>query len=424
MDELRREEILPGVWLTACRTDKFKTSYFSLYFLTPLARETAAMNALFPRVLRRGTAAAPETDELTARLDRLYGGILEADVRRQGEVQCVGFEGSFLDGRMTPGEDVLAQGIALLGEVLLDPLTEGGAFRSDYVEAEKRNLIQPLRGEMNDKRQYAQLRTIALMCAGEACGVNKLGDEETASAVTGASLFAQYRRVLETAPVELFYSGSAEFDALADLWRGALSRLPVGKERLRPKTERTPAPASPRRFADQMEVTQGKMVLGLRTGCALGDKGYPALLLANALFGGTTNSKLFLHVREELSLCYYASSVLDKHKGLMLVSCGVEFDRFDQAREEILRQLDACRRGDFTQAEWDAARRSVLTGLRAIPDSQGQLGYYWLGQQVAGTRETPEALARRVEQVTKEEAAAAAAGLTLDCVYYLEGGEQ
>lgn len=31
-------------------------------------------------------------------------------------------------------------------------------------------------------------------------------------------------------------------------------------------------------------------------------------MLLNAVYGGTTTSKLFLNVRERLSLCYYASS--------------------------------------------------------------------------------------------------------------------
>lgn len=37
-----RTEILPGVWLTALRTDKFKTAWLSVNLLTQLRRSTAA----------------------------------------------------------------------------------------------------------------------------------------------------------------------------------------------------------------------------------------------------------------------------------------------------------------------------------------------------------------------------------------------
>ena len=172
-----------------------------------------------------------------------------------------------------------------------------------------------------------------------------------------------------------------------------------------------------------MDVTQGKLTMGFRTGCDLLEEGYPALMVANALFGGTTTSRLFLNVREKLSLCYYASSQLMKYKDLMLVSSGVEFDRFAAARDEILSQLDQCRRGDFTDQELESARRSVVSGLRSIPDSQVRLEDYWLGQAVSGCGEDPAHLARRVEGVTREAVVTALGGVALDTIYFLKGKE-
>ncbi|MFQ9472743.1 MAG: insulinase family protein [Oscillospiraceae bacterium] len=85
---------------------------------------------------------------------------------------------------------------------------------------------------------------------------------------------------------------------------------------------------------------RGKLALGFRTGgLTCWEEEYPALVMCNAIFGGTPLSKLFLNVREKLSLCYYASSMLEKMKGLVLVSSGIEFDKYQQARDEILAQL-------------------------------------------------------------------------------------
>lgn len=67
--EFRREEILPGVFLTALRTDKFKTAVLSLSLLAQLDAETASMNALIPSVLRRGTVRCPDMDSLAAYMD-------------------------------------------------------------------------------------------------------------------------------------------------------------------------------------------------------------------------------------------------------------------------------------------------------------------------------------------------------------------
>jgi hypothetical protein len=39
-----------------------------------------------------------------------------------------------------------------------------------------------------------------------------------------------------------------------------------------------------------MDVTQGKLSMGFRTGITVADDAYPALMLMSAVFGGTTTS--------------------------------------------------------------------------------------------------------------------------------------
>lgn len=173
-----------------------------------------------------------------------------------------------------------------------------------------------------------------------------------------------------------------------------------------------------------MDVTQGKLALGWRTGgVTIRSEEYPALLVLNGVYGGTTTSKLFMNVRERLSLCYFASSSLDKQKGLMLVSSGIEFDKYDQAREEILAQFQACAKGDFTDQELEAARRAVVSSLTACKDSQGLLEFYWQAQAAAGLCQEPDELAQAVEQVTAEQVTKVAGKMELDAVYFLKGKE-
>ena len=146
-------------------------------------------------------------------------------------------------------------------------------------------------------------------------------------------------------------------------------------------------------------------------------------MLCNALYGGTTTSKLFLNVREKRSLCYYASSQLEKLKGVMLISSGVEFDKVDEAKDEIFAQLKAVQAGEFEDWELEGARRSVVSALNTTLDAQGRLEDYWLGQAAAGLDEGPEALGARVERVTRQQVVEAAQCLTPDTIYFLKGKE-
>ena len=426
MMEVVRRELLPGVWLRSVHTHKFKSSYLSMTFLVPLKQETAAANALIPSVLRRGTAAHPDLESLSAALDQLYGGAIEPVMRKKGESQCVGFLASFLDDAYTlEGEPILERAAALLGELLLKPYTQNGAFCPDYTAGERANLIDRIRAQVNDKRRYALSRLTQLMCREEAFGVDKLGDEASAAALTPRKLWRQYQQLLRTGALELYYCGSASPERVEGAFRAALEGLPQGEERVIPDCEvRLHAVPEPQIMEDRMDVTQGKLALGFRTGgITCWEEEYPALVLCNAIFGATPLSKLFLNVREKRSLCYYASSTLEKMKGLLLVSSGIEFDQYQQAKDEILAQLEAVRRGEIEDWELEGARRTLIGGHLSTLDDQSRLEEFWLGQAAAGLETGVEELAESFRAVTREQVAAAARKLELDTVYFLNGLE-
>ena len=263
------------------------------------------------------------------------------------------------------------------------------------------------------------------MCREEAFGVDKLGDEESARAITPGSLWQRYQALLNTAAVEVYYSGSAQSERVEAALRSALSALPVNPNRVVPDCEvRLTAGTKPQIVEEALDVTQGKLAMGFRTGgVTCWEEDYPAMVLCNAVFGGTTLSKLFMNVREKLSLCYYASSVLEKMKGLVLVSSGIEFDKYETARDEILAQLDQIRRGEIEDWELEGARRTVIGGYRATLDDQGRQEEFWLGQSAAGLEEDIPALCAQLETVTKEQVAQAAQKLQLDTIYFLKGKE-
>lgn len=422
--KVTRIELQPGVWLTAVQTKKFKSSVLGAQFLTPLTAEDASRNALIPMVLRRGTAQHPDMEALSAALDELYGGSLEPMVRKKGETQCVGFVGSFLDDAYTLNkEQVLEPAAALLAELVGKPYTQDGAFCPDYTRQEKANLIDRIKAQVNDKRQYAQIRVVAEMCGEEPFGVDKLGSQEAVEAITPEKLWAGYQDLLKGARVELYYCGSADAERVQAAFGPLLAVLPEGKRAELARPAKQKAPKQSRRVEEALDVTQGKLAMGFRTNCDAWDERYPALMLVNAIYGGTTTSKLFMNVREKLSLCYYASSGLMKYKDVMLVSSGVEFDKVGQAEAEILSQLYKCQSGDFTDDELEWARRSVVSTLRTTLDTQGRLEDYWLGQSAAGLTEGPDQVAQKVEAVTRAQAVEAAQDLTLDTVYFLKGRE-
>ena len=199
-----RTQILPGVYLTAVQSDKFKTGCFSLNLLRPMKKEEAAANALIPSVLLRGSVQHPDIASISAKLDELYGASIGTLIRKKGEVQLAGFYCDYVQDEYVQ-EPVFAPLMEFLSELLFSPRLENGAFPAGVVESEKQNLLNAMLARINDKRSYANSQLLRTMCAGQPYGVPRIGEPEDLDEITPQSLYAHYRQILETSRVELFY---------------------------------------------------------------------------------------------------------------------------------------------------------------------------------------------------------------------------
>ena len=415
-----RTEILPGVYLTAVQSDKFKTGCFSLNLLRPMKKEEAAANALIPSVLLRGSETCPDIASISAKLDELYGASVGTLVRKKGEVQLVGFYCDYVQDEYVD-EPVFAPLMAFLAELLLNPQLENGAFPEAVVDSEKLNLENAMLSRINDKRTYAASQLIRTMCAGQPYGIPRIGEPEDLKNITAKSLYAHYRDLLATSRVELFYMGSLSPAAVTKVLQAALAELPRAEVFVPVGTTPAPQARPVQEKTDRLDVTQGKLSLGFFTDITAKDPRYPALVLAATVFGGGATSKLFTNVREKMSLCYYASASFEKFKGVLSVSSGVEFSKLETAKTEILRQLEACKAGDITDDELESARGYLVSDLKIAMDSPGRLDDYYMGQILLEQDGTMEDLASAITRVTKQEAADAIQALRLDTIYALEG---
>ena len=415
-----RTEILPGVYLTAVQSDKFKTGCFSLNLLRPMKKEEAAANALIPSVLLRGSETCPDIASISAKLDELYGASVGTLVRKKGEVQLVGFYCDYVQDEYVD-EPVFAPLMAFLAELLLNPQLENGAFPEAVVDSEKLNLENAMLSRINDKRTYAASQLIRTMCAGQPYGIPRIGEPENLKNITAKSLYAHYRDLLATSRVELFYMGSLSPEAVTKVLQAALAELPRAEVFVPVGTTPAPQARPVQEKTERLDVTQGKLSLGFFTDITAKDPRYPALVLAATVFGGGATSKLFTNVREKMSLCYYASASFEKFKGVLSVSSGVEFSKLETAKTEILRQLEACKAGDITDDELESARGYLVSDLKIAMDSPGRLDDYYMGQILLEQDGTMQDLASAIARVTKQEAADAIQALRLDTIYALEG---
>lgn len=409
-----------GVTLRCFRDHRFKQGCLSIQLVRPMTNEEVSQNALIPAVLLRGTSRHPDLRAITERLDDLYGASVSALVRRIGDYQTTGLYCAFMEDKYAlSGDKVLEPMVDFLRELMLEPVTEDGGFSREFVESEKRNLILTIESELNDKRAYAAAQLLKAMCSADSFGIPRLGTVEQTRAIDHKSLYAHYQQILKESTVEIFYVGSEEPARVAQLVKPLFEGIDRNYVNLPAQTPFCDGGGQHR--AERMEVAQAKLCMGFVTPITNRCADFAAMQVLNTVFGAGMTSKLFMNVREKLSLCYSIGSGYYGSKGIVTVSAGIDAGKEDVTRQEVLRQLDACCAGEISAEELKAAKEALLSSLRGVHDSPGAIENFHGTSAISGFPLTVPEYMAAVEAVTAEQAAEAARSLRLHSSFILKG---
>lgn len=402
------------------KNERFNTTSVSFNFYLPLSADSAAAYALLPFILTTCGAEYPDFSVLNFKLSRLYGARLEASAEKLGDFQLLRMRISVINDKYTfDSESLLKRAIDMLLSLIFKPKTENGAFCEEDLSREKRKAIEHIKGEISEKRIYAKNRLIEEMYKGSAYGVPKCGTVEDVEKITGESLYKAWEDMLKKAFVRVQVIGASIpqrlFETVAESFEN-INRCEITDCKT---SKPTAAVEEPNEVAERMAVKQGKLVMGFSSDmCGDDDISLP-LMVATDIFGGGPYSRLFANVREKMSLCYYCSASTIRQKGLVTVDSGVEAENAEKAQKEILAQLDAVKKGEFTNFEFEASLKSLRDSLNSYNDSQVLLDTWYALKAGNRTLYSPEEIADKIAEITREDIVNAAKGIKLHTVYKL-----
>ncbi|MBO5410083.1 MAG: insulinase family protein [Clostridia bacterium] len=407
------------VRMVAIPADRFKTGCISVSMAMPMDGNMAA-NSLLIYLLKRSCKRYPDFSLLNGKLDELYGAVLSAWVSKNGESQVLNLSIASLADKFALGsESIASESAQLLCELIFAPNCTDGLFSEEALAMEKRLLIQRIEEEMDDKRTYAFERCISCMCKNEAYGKDKYGTVEEIEKVTAADVYAAWQNVLSTAVIQITAVGSADADRISRIFAegfSAVTRNPVNLS-----TEYICDCGEPSRTEEKFPVNQGKLVIGFRTSMKHRRDNIFAMTVMNDIFGMGTYSKLFMNVREKLSLAYYCWSRFIAGKGIILVESGIDTEKEKQVTDEILLQLDDLINGRTDPEILDSSKRALRERYTFV-SPEGIMNWY-SSQILHEEILAPEDMINGFEKVTMEDVCAAAAGLKQDTVFMLSAEE-
>lgn len=424
--QTNRTEIGDGINLCTVRTDKFKHAVFSVNFISKLNAENAAANTLLVSVLTKSNAKFTDMTSYNRELDRLYAASVDGSSKKLGEVHIASINASSLQNKYIPdGEDVVMETVDFALDTIFCPSLVNGTFDPEIVENEKKNLIDAIKASVNNKDAYAVRRCGEVMCENERYATGVYGTVEEVAKITPEALTERYYQVISSAKLDIYFVGEYDEGAFAEHIKERFEDVKrnLSIEQIITKVKKKTG-GEVKEFVERQNITQSKLSMGFRIGRSLADRNFPAIVLLSEIYGGSAASKLFMNVREKLSLCYYCSPVIDAVKGIMIVASAIEAKNKEKAQSEIIAQLDEIKNGNITEDEFNFAKDSVINRYSEIEDDAGSIIAWYLQRGLLGLVDSPEIASLAIKYLTLKQVIEASKEICLDTVYFLTGEEE
>ncbi len=421
--EYRQTELKKGIKIHTINNDKFKTNLIAVFLTTKLTRENVTKNAVISATLRRGSKTMPTQEEISKQMEEMYGASFDCGLDKTGDNQVLKFYLETINDVFLPtnGEDMLKNSIQKLLEIVFNPYTENESFKEQYIEQEKSNIKQRIEGKIDNKARYSLDRCIEEMYKGEPFGLYKMGYVEDLQKIDGKNLYEYYKQLIDTCKIDIFVSGIVNDDIVSIVRENEnITKL---KDRMpdfiMPKELNKELPEKENIVTETMEVTQGKLIVGLNVSIDNEDFKYDALIY-NSILGGSPNSKMFQNVREKAHLAYVASSSYFRYKNNIFVNCGIEIGNYEKALELIKKQIEDMKNGEFTEEDIENAKKGIIATIKTIDDEQDTEITYYLGQELTNNRISIDDYITRIEKVTKQDILNIAKNVGIHTIYFLK----
>ena len=393
--------------ITKLQSNKFKTNLVALFITVPLTKENCTKNALLTSVLRRGTNNLKTQEEISKRLEELYGAGFNCGVDKLGNYHVLKFYLETLENTYTlNSENLLQEGINLLLDIVFNPLVENNGFNKVYVEQEKLNLQKLIESRKDNKALYAKERCLESMFADESYALYKYGSVEDLSNINENNLYAYYKELLKNCKIDLYVTGN-NIDNI---------KVPEIPSKNLPQIPNVHiAPSKPNVVNEIQDVTQGKLIIGLD----VDDKNKTAVSMYNTILGGGANSKLFQNVREKASLAYSAGSSYIRRKNVILIQTGIEIENYDKALKIVEEQLEDMKNGKISDGEFNSAKQLIVSSIELIEESKEDMITFYFDQNLFEEHLNVTEYKEMIKKVTKDDVIKVAQKVKEDTIYFL-----
>ena len=415
---LETTDIKEGIRLHKIKTNKYKTNLMSVFLTSKLSRDDITKKALILTVLRRGTNNLKTQEEISKKLEELYGASFDCGIDKLGDKHVLKFYVESLNEQyLYQKEDILNQSLNILFDIVFNPLLENGVFKQEYIDEEKQNLRIIIEGQKDNKAAYATQRCIEEMYKEKPYGLYKYGYVEDLEKIDSKNLYEAYLDLIKSCKIDIFVSGDFDEKTLEEKVKSnqQISKLEPRKVEYLDEESESSNTQEENVVRENMQISQGKLNIGLDV---LSDN-KSAVSVYNAILGGGANSKLFQNVREKASLAYSAGSIYIKPKSKIIIKTGIEHKNYDKALQIIKEQIDDMKNGKFSDEDIQHAKELIIASFKSMQDEQDSEISFYFGREIQKESKDIDKQIKEVSEVTKQNIVDVANKIKINTIFFL-----
>lgn len=405
---------------------KFKSIYISYNFTFNIEKEEIPKNAITCMVLSKGCKKYKTSKEIEMYLSNLYGTTFDINMEKIGDLYNIEFRVECINKKFLPNkEDIVKSVIEFLYEIIYNPNIENNRFDNSIFEREKSFVIDKINKRKDEKLKYAVIKTEELLCENESFGTYLYGNIEHAEKVKIDDIYESYLKLINNSMINIIISGNLSgYDDIEknilDVFKNKLNTKLIGNELINDNKTRVISNEL-KEIKETIATNQAVITVGMKVD-NLEENDFYALNVYNSILGGTPSSKLFQNVREKESLAYTARSRYYRFKGIFVIYAGIEEDKYEKAKEVILKQIEDMKNGNITELEINTSKQTLVNDLLEWNDSKISLAKLTYTNIVKNQNLTIDELIENMKKVELEDVIKVAQKVKPQLIYLL-GGE-
>lgn len=407
-----------GYNLHTITTDRFKTIYVAIHLKRKSKKEEITIRNFLADLLLSSTKKFPTLRELEIEVEELYSMSASPASYISGNYDVISITGTFLNEQYTePGMNEAS--ISFLMDFLYQPNVENDSFAQAPFELEYQMLKEDLESLKDNPTRYSKIRLHELMGKDTPLSYHGFGYLEDLNKITPENLYTYYEDVLKNDILDIFVVGNFDSDEMRQLVE---KKIPNRTEQLKGESHFVDCNFEDRSIQMEREtlpVQQSRLAVGLKASSLTEFERKYILNVYSFILGGSSDSKLFMNVREKNSLCYSISASPSMIYGTVEIQAGISADSYEKTlsliQETIEKMTDT-----IEEADIEKAIATYLSGCEEVADSQSAIVANYLSHEYLNN-DLLEVKKKKIKEITVQDVKELAKKMYLDSVFFLEG---